>query len=91
MPLTLAWAATVHKLQGCTVSYAVIDLSKKNFAPGQIYVALSRVRNAESFLVSEIDEEKLFRDTIANKQAILEMEKLRELPLGEGPGRRRYL
>ena len=91
MPLTLAWAATVHNLQGCTVSSAVIDLSKKNFAPGQIYVALSRVRNTESFLVSEIDEEKLARDTIANKQAILEMEKLRKLPLGPGPGRRRYL
>ena len=49
------------------------------------------MRCAESFLVSEIDEEKLTRDIIANKQAIEEMEKLRKLPFGDGPDRRRYL
>ncbi|MBE0638546.1 MAG: helix-turn-helix domain-containing protein [Bacteroidales bacterium] len=42
-PLRLAWAVTVHKSQGLTFEKAILDLSGA-FAPGQIYVALSRLR-----------------------------------------------
>ncbi|XP_076397920.1 uncharacterized protein LOC143266194, partial [Megachile rotundata] len=42
LPLILSWAVTVHKLQGTTLNKAVIDLGKRNFAKGQIYVALTR-------------------------------------------------
>jgi hypothetical protein len=44
LPLQLAYSATVHKVQGMTISKLVIDASLRFFAHGQAYVALSRVR-----------------------------------------------
>lgn len=49
IPLTLAWALTIHKAQGQTLPTCVIDLSDGGtFAEGQLYVALSRARSLES-------------------------------------------
>lgn len=42
-PLRLAWAVTIHKSQGKTYSRAIVDLGQRSFAPGQTYVALSRI------------------------------------------------
>lgn len=51
-PLKLAWAITVHKSQGLTFEKAIIDVSAA-FAPGQIYVALSRLTSLQGLLLSE--------------------------------------
>lgn len=43
LPLTPCWATTVHKVQGISLSHAVIDIGQKVFIPSMSYVALSRV------------------------------------------------
>lgn len=41
-PVRLAWAITIHKSQGLTFRKAIIDAGA-SFAPGQVYVAISRL------------------------------------------------
>ena len=53
-PIRLAWAITIHKSQGLTFEKAVIDAGQA-FAPGQVYVALSRCTNIKGlFLMTQI-------------------------------------
>lgn len=51
-PVKTAWAITIHKSQGLTFDKAVIDVSSA-FAPGQIYVALSRLSGLNGLVLSE--------------------------------------
>ncbi|HEX8038991.1 MAG TPA: helix-turn-helix domain-containing protein, partial [Chryseosolibacter sp.] len=49
-PIRLAWAITIHKSQGLTFTNAVIDAGD-SFAPGQVYVALSRCTSLDGLVL----------------------------------------
>ena len=55
LPLILAWSITIHKCQGLTLETAIIDASKNIFEAGQMYVALSRVKNLEGLKLINFD------------------------------------
>lgn len=50
-PIKLAWAITVHKSQGLTFEKAIIDVADA-FAPGQVYVALSRLKDLRGLVLT---------------------------------------
>lgn len=61
-PLRLAWAITIHKSQGLTFEKAIIDAGEA-FAPGQVYVALSRCTSLDGMILkSRIRPGRLFAD-----------------------------
>ena len=83
-PLRLAWAITIHKSQGLTFDHAIIDANYA-FAPGQVYVALSRCRTLEGMVLSSplrpsavINDERVDR-YIASQQVAAE-QSIRRLP-----------
>ena len=51
-PLRLAWSITIHKSQGLTFDRAIVDAGH-SFAPGQAYVALSRLHTLDGLVLSE--------------------------------------
>lgn len=51
-PLRLAWAVTIHKSQGKTYDRAIVDLGQRSFAPGQTYVALSRISELQGLYLT---------------------------------------
>ncbi len=52
-PIRLAWAVTIHKGQGKTFERLHVDLERGTFAPGQLYVALSRATTLEGLTLEK--------------------------------------
>ena len=75
IPLTAAWAMTVHKAQGMTLSRVVVDL-RHTFEPGQDYVALSRAETLNGLKVEGLSRQ----DTGPNPEVIEFLEEKKLMP-----------
>jgi ATP-dependent DNA helicase PIF1 len=58
-PLCLAWALTIHKIQGATLAMAEIDIGNSIFEFGQTYVALSRIQNLDGLYLSAFEPQRI--------------------------------
>lgn len=64
IPLRLAYAITIHKSQGVSLDYAIIDVGNNLFAYGQAYTALSRVRDINNLIIKNINIGKFKTDPL---------------------------
>ena len=85
LPLRLAWAITIHKSQGLTFDRAIID-ANQSFAPGQVYVALSRCRTLEGLVLASplepravINDERV--DSYISQQEYQAERSIQQLPI----------
>jgi ATP-dependent DNA helicase PIF1 len=78
IPLCLAWALTIHKIQGATLSVAEMDIGQSIFEYGQTYVALSRIQSLDGLYLSAFHSQKImanpkvvaFYDKITGKSTV---------------------
>jgi len=88
LPLMLAYAVTIHKCQGLSLDYDIVDLSNIVFCAGMAYVALSRVRSLNGLYLTEFDPASI----IVSKACLEEANRLcslygNDLPCYEIPGK----
>uniref|UniRef100_A0A6C0DV02 AAA+ ATPase domain-containing protein n=1 Tax=viral metagenome TaxID=1070528 RepID=A0A6C0DV02_9ZZZZ len=58
-PLCLAWAMTIHKMQGSTLDMAEMDIGNSVFECGQSYVALSRIKSMDGLYLTAFNPDKI--------------------------------
>jgi len=66
-PLLLGWALTIHRCQGLTMSKVHLDLGSGAFAPGQLYVALSRLRDISGLSLAKLLQR---RDLVESEETL---------------------
>ena len=57
-----AYSCTIHKIQGQTLASVIIDF-KGCFESGQVYAALSRVKEMDNMRIFNLDSIKSFLNT----------------------------
>ena len=77
-PIKLAFACTIHKVQGMTRTSAVVSL-KHIFEPGMAYVAISRVTSLRGLYMLDMDESKIY----ANPEITAALETMRQVSLDD--------
>ena len=85
-PLKAAWAITIHKSQGLTFEKVIIDAGAA-FAPGQVYVAISRCKTLEGLtlasaltpkvLINSSSVEQFNKSALENQPGEAELEQAR--------------
>ena len=72
-PITLGFAATIHKVQGKTLDRIVVTMGKQTFRAGQAYVAFSRVRTLDGLFIVKFNPASI----ITSPSVTQEMDRLR--------------
>lgn len=72
-PVSLAYASTIHKVQGTTLERCHISL-RGLWEPGQAYVALSRARSGDGITLMDWDESSIRADLAVTEFYEREME-----------------
>jgi hypothetical protein len=74
-PLSLAWAISIHKSQGLSLSSVMIDIGSSIFEPAMAYVALSRAKVLSRVFIIEFEPTAL----ACNSYAVSEYYRLSKL------------
>lgn len=71
LPITIAYAITVHRSQGCTLTKLVADISTRDFTAGLSYVAVSRATRLEGIMFDvpfSIDSMRIKKDETGKRR-----------------------
>ena len=67
-PLNLAWATTIHKVQGLTLDEIMVDMKGGRFNAGQAYVAFSRVKTLQGLHILNFNASAIKKSDAVEKE-----------------------